>query len=81
MAEKSALVVANFSGSRRWDLAKTGGPGRVRRWLQTGWQGGEAVNPLDKRTLGKSMSRLETHWGVERRAARRDEESVEEEFF
>ena len=54
-------------------MAKTGRPGQVRRWWRTGWQGGEAVKPSEERMSGNSRSRLETHFGVERRVARREE--------
>ena len=74
MAENSALATANLSGSRQQDLAKTSGPGQVRRWRWTRWQGGEAVKPSVERMSGKSRSRSETHFEVERRAARRDED-------
>ena len=43
----------------------------MRRWWRIG---GEAVKPLEERMSGKSMSRSETHFGVERRAAHREEE-------
>ena len=34
-AENFAWVEASFSGSKRWDLVKTGKPGLVRIWWQT----------------------------------------------
>ena len=50
----------------------------MRRWWQTWWQGGEAVNLSKEGTSGNSKRRLEIHLGVERRAAQRDEGIGEE---
>ena len=74
MAENSALATESLSGSRRQALAKTGGPGCVRRWWRIWWQGGEAVKPLEERTSGKSKRRLEIHFGMERKVALREED-------
>ena len=76
MAENSALATARSWASRLWGLAKTGGPGCVRRW----WQGGEAVKPLEGRTSGISEKRLEMHFGAERRLAWRKEDGGDEEI-
>ena len=79
MVENSALATANLSGSRQQDLAKTGGPGRVKRWWRTGWLGG--------RRSGETIGG-ENIWkfyeqggdlGMERRAARREEDIGGEE--
>ena len=51
----------------------------MRRGWRTGWPGGEAVKPSEERTSRNSRSRLKTHFGVERRAARREEDSGGEE--
>ena len=78
MAENSALAEASLPGSNGQDLAKIRGPGWVRRLWQTGWQGREAVNLSEERTSGNSMSRLEIHLGVERRAAWKENVGGEE---
>ena len=44
-------------------------------------RGREAVKPSEERTSGKSRSRLETHLGVQRRAALREEDTGGEEVF
>ena len=49
-------------------------PGQVRKWWRTGWNGGESVKPSKERTSVNSRSRLETHFGVERSAAHREED-------
>jgi len=69
MAENSAWADANFSGSRRRALAKTGGPGCVRRWCLTPWRGLEAVKPSEDATSGNSERRSAMHLGVARRLA------------
>ena len=73
MVENSAFATASLLGSRRRCLVKTGGPGCVRRWCRIRWQGGEGVKPSKVRTSGNLERRSETHFGAERRVARREE--------
>ena len=55
-------------------LSKTGGPGFVRRWLQTWWLDRGAVIPLEERTSGNSERMLKIHLGAQRKEAHRDED-------
>ena len=51
----------------------------VRRWVADLTAGRRGLNLSEKRTSGNSRSRLETHLGVERKAAWRDEDVGGEE--
>ena len=53
-------------------MAKTGGPGCVRRWWEIWWQGGAAVKASEERMSGNSERRSEIHFGAETKVAWRE---------
>ena len=71
MVENSACAEANFSGSRLQGLAKTGGAGLVRMWLQTLCCGCATGSLSEYTTSENSCNKSWMALGVDKRLARR----------